>query len=58
MNSIEICVPFVVAILGVAYPILLQVISKLDEKYNSNLIVNFFKEEIEYKWFKRLLYII
>ena len=57
MNSIEICIPFIVAILGVAYPILFQVISNLGEKYNSVLLVSIFKEEWEYKIFKFLLYI-
>ena len=57
MNSIEICIPFIVAILGVAYPILFQVISNLGEKYDSVLLVSIFKKEWEYKIFKWLLYI-
>jgi len=57
MNSIEICIPFIVAILGVAYPILFQVISNLGEKYDSVLLVSVFKKEWEYKIFKYLLYI-
>ena len=57
MNSIEICIPFIVAILGVAYPILFQVISNLGEKYDSVLLVSIFKKEREYEVFKRLLYI-
>lgn len=57
MNSIEICIPFIVAILGIAYPILFQVISNLGEKYDSVLLVSVFKKEWEYKTFKYLLYI-
>lgn len=54
MNSLEISIPFVVAIIGLAYPILLQVISRLDEKYGAE-ISSLFKEENEYKWFYRSL---
>jgi hypothetical protein len=57
MNSIEICIPFIVAILGVAYPILFQVISNLGEKYDSVLLVSIFKKEYKYKIFQWLLYI-
>jgi hypothetical protein len=57
MNSIEICIPFIVAILGVAYPILFQVISNLGEKYDSVLLVSIFKREYEYRIFQWLLYI-
>lgn len=54
MNIIEICVPFSVAILGLAYPIILQVIARLDEKYGSDFVA-LFKEENEYQWFVLLL---
>jgi len=45
MDTISICVPFIIAILAVAYPILLQVISKIDEKYYSLKITNSFEKE-------------
>ncbi|MBN2747741.1 MAG: hypothetical protein JXR34_13525 [Bacteroidales bacterium] len=48
-------IPATIAILGVAYPILLQVIARLDDKYSSDRIVKLFKEEWEYNWFKRVL---
>lgn len=57
MNSIEISVPFVVAIFGIAYPILFQVVTNLGEKYDSVLLVSIFKKEREYKTFKCILYI-
>lgn len=45
MDIISICVSFVAAILGVAYPILLQVISRIDEKYYSLTITDSFEKE-------------
>ncbi len=55
MDIISICVPFIVAILGVAYPILLQVISKIDEKYYSLKITNSFEKELILKVFNGIL---
>lgn len=55
MNIVAICISFLVAILGLSYPILLQVIARLDEKYSSNLTV-LFRKEIEYKLFTTTLY--
>jgi len=46
----------VISLLGVAYPLLLQVISRLDEKYTSENIVGLFEKEIEGKAFRYLLY--
>jgi hypothetical protein len=54
MNLIELCVPFTVAILGLAYPIILQVIARLDEKYGSDFVA-LLKVEKEYQWFVLLL---
>lgn len=51
MNSIAICISFQVAILGIAYPILLQVITALDNKYSSIFITGLFKEETHWKLF-------
>jgi hypothetical protein len=52
MGIIEICVAFVVAILGIAYPILLEVMSRLDDKYSSSIVVELFKKERESYLFK------
>jgi len=51
MDNISICVAFIAAILGVAYPILFEVISRLDEKYSSQAIIDLFRREREYRIF-------
>jgi hypothetical protein len=51
MEIVSICVSFIVAILGIAYPILFQVVSRLDEKYSSNLIIDLFNKEKPRKLF-------
>lgn len=56
-NFEQLCVALIASILGVAYPILLQVISNLDEKYKSQLITEFFKRDLLFKFFKLSLYI-
>jgi len=38
--------------LGVAYPIILQVIAKLDDSYNSVRIVELFEREPRRRWFR------
>ncbi|WP_155907574.1 hypothetical protein [Lunatimonas lonarensis] len=50
MDEIQIYASATVAILGIAYPILLQVISRLDEKYDSDYIVELFEGE----WIRKL----
>ena len=55
MIRMEIYPQAIIAILGVAYPILLQVISQLDEKYASTLIVDLFEKERERRWFPWML---
>lgn len=47
MDNISICVSFIVAILGIAYPILFEVVSRLDEKYSSQAIIDLFRRELE-----------
>lgn len=49
--NISICVTLIAAIFGIAYPILLQVISILDEKYNSIRIVSLFNRGYQRKFF-------
>jgi hypothetical protein len=51
MVSLDACIYTIIAILGVAYPILLQVISRLDDKYSSVQAVELFDNEPEKKFF-------
>jgi hypothetical protein len=51
MDIPSVCIPFIVAILGIAYPVLFQVISGLDEKYSSEVILELFNKEKERKYF-------
>lgn len=44
-----------VGILGIAFPILFQLIARLDEKYASTQIVEMFNKELENIWFIRSL---
>ena len=55
MGIVEICISFQVAILGIAYPIILQVITDLDNKYSSVLITELFEGESVWKVFKWVL---
>ncbi len=56
MNPVNIFISFIVAILGIAYPILFQVASRLDEKYSSILIIELFNKEPKRRIFLYLLY--
>ena len=56
MNHIEICIYFIIAILGLGYPILIQVFSGIDSKYNSTKILELFRKELIFKTFRRILY--
>lgn len=51
MNSTTICVSFIVSMLGVSYPILTQVVARLDDKYSSTIIVDLFNKENDRKFF-------
>jgi len=57
MDNISICVSFIATILGIAYPILLEVVSRLDEKYSSQIIIDLFSKEKEKKYFSIALII-
>ncbi len=57
MKEIETYVRTTITIMGLAYPILLQVIARLDEKYNSTHIVELFEKETSKRWFRSLLVI-
>jgi len=51
MNNITICVSFIAVILGISFPILFGVVSRLDDKYSSLAIIELFRREREYKFF-------
>ena len=55
MTSIEAYIYIIIGLLGVAYPILLQVIARLDDKYSSDKIVDLFDQEWENKAFRYTL---
>ena len=55
MDEIGIYATVVITILGIAYPILFQVIAKLDENYSSDIVFDLFKKEPDSIWFLRLL---
>jgi len=56
MDSIDAYIYIIIGLLGVAYPVLLQVIARLDEKYSSDNIVELFDQEWESKAFPYTLY--
>jgi len=56
MQIAEISILFIIAILGMAYPISIQVVSQLDEKYKSVNILDLFEEESIGKFFTWSLY--
>lgn len=55
MTGIGIYITVTITLLGVAYPILLQVIARLDEKYSSDHILSLFEKEPVGKIFKLTL---
>lgn len=57
MELADVFVPLTIGILGVGYPVLLQVIARLDEQYHSVVIGELFLEEPALKGFKVTLYI-
>lgn len=44
----DLVVDIIAVILGIAYPIILETVSKLDEKYSTSDIVTYFKAELEF----------
>lgn len=52
MTYIEPYITATISLLGIAYPLLLQVVARLDDKYSSMHIVILFHREKEYKCFK------
>lgn len=55
MNIADICIAFTVSILSVAFPLLLTVISRLDDKYQSVLLLELFKAELSWRIAKAAL---
>lgn len=55
MTSIDGYIYIIIGLLGVAYPVLLQVIARLDDKYSSDKIVELFNQEWEYSAFRYTL---
>ena len=55
MSEVRLYANFIIAILTVAYPIIIQVISRLDDKYTTQKIVEMFKQEPIMKRFQFLL---
>lgn len=50
-NIIEICIPFIAAIIGLSIPFGVEMINKIGEKYNSTYLVDGFQNERAYKSF-------
>ena len=57
MIEIAIYSSVIISFIGIAYPILLQVMARLDETYSSTLIIELFEKEPRKKWFQYQLYI-
>lgn len=57
MDPVSISVSFIVAILGIAYPLLFQVITGFDEKYSSLHVLDIFRKESVRRYFEWLLII-
>lgn len=55
MEALTTCTSFIAALMAIAYPILLQVITQLDNKYNSLEIISLFKSVKEKKLFSIFL---
>jgi len=52
MPFTDACIYFIIAILGLAYPVALQVVSRLDEKYLSNNIIRMFRKSWQWRTFR------
>lgn len=49
------CIYFIIALLGLAYPIALTVVTRLDDKYKSGIILNLFERSRAFRAFRQLL---
>jgi hypothetical protein len=52
MSYIDASIYFIIAILSISYPIMLQVIARLDDRYESRIISGLFEAEREWRWFR------
>ncbi|KAA6342137.1 hypothetical protein EZS27_010092 [termite gut metagenome] len=50
-------IPMIIAIFAIAFPLLLQTISKIDDKYSSTKLIKTFKGDPICKWYIRILII-
>jgi len=57
VNLVAICIAFIVSIVSVGTPLIFQVISKFDEKYHSEKVIDLFKKESYFILLKWLLII-
>lgn len=55
MNVIEICIAFLAAIVSVGTPLIFDVISKVDDKYHSEVISDLLNKTSKKKTFQVLL---
>ena len=55
-NSYTVITGLFTVIFGMAFPLILQCIQRIDEKYNSSVISQEFDKEVSFKLFKWLLY--
>jgi hypothetical protein len=56
MEILSICIPLVIAIFAMAFPLAINEIGSINSKYYSERIVETFRKELEWKWFNNLLY--
>ncbi|MGI6320455.1 MAG: hypothetical protein ACOXZK_05750 [Bacteroidales bacterium] len=57
MTPIEPYIYLLISLLGVAYPIILNAITNIHNKYSSKIILDTFKKEKSFIWFRRLMII-
>ncbi len=55
MGIPEICISFIVALIGIAYPLMMQVIARLEDKYVSIHILNLIKAERQWRLYSRTI---
>jgi hypothetical protein len=55
MAITQICISFVVALIGIAYPLMLQVISRLEDKYSSIQVLNLIRRETVWKLYRIII---
>lgn len=51
-NVADLCIPIVASILGIAFPIIVQTIGRIDDRYNTIRLVKRFKKEPLYLYFR------